>query len=427
MAEVMISFIEEILAYILLKNVTLPSKSKRAFQIAGVFIITAAVSILTFLNINSSMRMMAALVMQMTYAYTCFEASGFEKMIWGSSYTMIAVFADNLTFKIAEVINHFEAGLLTEPGIVRYQMAVIYLLSSAVIVFLIIKFKKNRLYLPRKYQLLLLAITASGLVVSDKLLDLSISVSIIMKDSNVEILVNVIYILLFAIIIFTWYTVTSLAGVYYEREQLKNDELLRNHETKELDHMRNMIYTLRAWKHDFRNHIQLIRGLIEGGSIEEANDLLAQIYGDLEQSTTFLSSGDTVMDVIISSKIMAARDRGIRFDCKIHLEEELRLDELQKSSLLSNLLDNAIEANANVAEEERYIELVIKSFADNQLITVRNSYDGRFIMKDGEFTSTKKEKGHGQGIKIIKKIIREVNGTCEITPGENSFAIEIIL
>lgn len=427
MVEIFINLCEEVLAYILLKNVTLPAPLKKRRQIAGIFILTTMVSILTFLNINSSIRMLISLLMQMIYAYTCFEASRFEKLLWGSSYTVIAVLSDRITFRIADVVNDFDIELLTKPGIVRYQMAVIYLLCSAVIVYLLIKFKKNRLYLPSKYQMLLLAVTAPCLVVLDKLLDLSIVLSGNNVYNKVEMLINAICVLLFAIILFTWYTIISLAGVYYERERLKNAQLLRNHEAKELESMRNMVGTLRTWKHDFRNHLQVIRGLMLDDATDDAILFLDKIYGEIEQNATFLCSGDSILDVIVSSKIIAARNQGIRFEHEIHLEEPLHLNETQKSSVLGNLLDNAIEANLYVVKEERHIKLVIKSFGDDQLIVVRNSCDGNFIWEGGNLVSRKKEEGHGQGIKIIQRIVNEENGICEIIPGKDSFEIKIII
>lgn len=108
------------------------------------------------------------------------------------------------------------------------------------------------------------------------------------------------------------------------------------------------------------------------------------------------------------------------------------LDDIALSSLLGNILDNAIEAclrdNRSQTDSPSWIRFYIKPFQNMILIHSENSYDG-IINKNTkhEFLSRKKEKNHGIGIKRITDIVNEVNGIINITTDKNIFTLHIMI
>ena len=88
---------------------------------------------------------------------------------------MIAVFSEKVTFGIAKVIFDIETHRLLQPGASRYQMAIIYIICSALIVIAIIQSKRSRMSLSRGDQISLMIIISMCLIAVDKLLDLSIA------------------------------------------------------------------------------------------------------------------------------------------------------------------------------------------------------------------------------------------------------------
>lgn len=128
-------------------------------------------------------------------------------MIWGSTYTMIAVFSEKVTFGIAKVIFDIETHRLLQPGASGYQMAIIYIICSALIVIAIIQSKRSRMSLSRGDQISLMIIISMCLIAVDKLLDLSIAMSTIHIKMKVDMLIDGISILIFIIMLYACSTV----------------------------------------------------------------------------------------------------------------------------------------------------------------------------------------------------------------------------
>lgn len=79
-------------------------------------------------------------------------------------------------------------------------------------------------------------------------------------------------------------------------------------------------------------------------------------------------------------------------------------------SILSNLLDNAIEA-CLARDNSRVVQLTITKKNENNfyVIIVKNTYDKAPVLRDGQFVSTKTDtKLHGIGTKSIRHAWRTI-------------------
>ena len=65
----------------------------------------------------------------------------------------------------------------------------------------------------------------------------------------------------------------------------------------------NMYAKMRAWRHDYHNHIQALTAYLESGEIEKARAFLDEINENLISVDTVLKTGNTMVDAIINSKI----------------------------------------------------------------------------------------------------------------------------
>ena len=132
---------------------------------------------------------------------------------------------------------------------------------------------------------------------------------------------------------------------------------------------------------------------------------------------------------MLSIKTFAIKNAGIRFHQKLFLSKNLSLPitDVQMCSLLSNLLDNAIEACEKVAVNP-FINLCIQTAKMNLILTIQNSSDGRYnYTEDGQLQSTKESPEHGLGLIRIKEIVETANGIYKISPKQDIFEITILL
>ena len=110
-----------------------------------------------------------------------------------------------------------------------------------------------------------------------------------------------------------------------------------------------------------------------------------------------------------------AKREQIPFSVQLDLPECLPVDEIDLCLVLSNLLENALEASLRTAPARRRIELTAYLHGNSlALIQVENTYDGVIREKDGVFLSSKR-KGDGVGIQSVRHIAEKSGGVSKVT------------
>lgn len=96
--------------------------------------------------------------------------------------------------------------------------------------------------------------------------------------------------------------------------------------------------------------------------------------------------------------------------------------------ILSNLLNNAIEA-CEKCSGKKFMKMKLVKEKDNIIISVKNTYDGKLNIKDGEIQTSKKYEmdEHGVGIKNIIEVITKYQGSYAIRNDNNEFYFSVIL
>ena len=103
---------------------------------------------------------------------------------------------------------------------------------------------------------------------------------------------------------------------------------------------------------------------------------------------------------------------------------EFTLDEVLFSSILSNALDNAINAQAALPEEQRTVTLMLKDSGGKLLLSVKNPYKNRPVFIDGLPVASKQ--GHGYGTQSIRYMTERLGGKCRFVLQDNIFVLQIV-
>ncbi len=100
----------------------------------------------------------------------------------------------------------------------------------------------------------------------------------------------------------------------------------------------------RAFRHDLRNHLSVLDGLLSAGQTEEARRYL----GKLEAASGALAppcrTGDAAVDALLGEKLALAEARGIPAEISLRLPEDGGLDSFDLCVIFANALDNALRA-----------------------------------------------------------------------------------
>ena len=189
----------------------------------------------------------------------------------------------------------------------------------------------------------------------------------------------------------------------------------------------NMYSQVRGWRHDYRNHIQVLNSYAEMGDLEALRSYLKELQIDLESVDTVLKTGNKMTDVILNSKIALAKSRNISVRADAHVPVSLTTSEIDLCIIIGNLFDNAIEACMQLPEEERRIRVYMDMKNTQLYISVTNTTAQKKQLKEeGRYRSTKGS-GHGYGLVRIDTIIERYQGYINRNSEDGAFTTEILL
>lgn len=183
-----------------------------------------------------------------------------------------------------------------------------------------------------------------------------------------------------------------------------------------------MYNKMRAWRHDYRHHIQVMKAHFakEYSEIEKYLDMLDD---DLKCVETVIKTGNKMADAILNSKLTLATEKNINIKAEANIPVCLSITELDLCIIIGNLLDNAIDACCELPEEKRLIRIYIEMKGNFLYLSLINTAKGN---KKSNFLTTKGE-GHGFGIPRIDNIIKKYGGYIKRASEDESFSTELML
>lgn len=193
-----------------------------------------------------------------------------------------------------------------------------------------------------------------------------------------------------------------------------------------------IIQNIRANEHEYKNHIGMLFSMIQvSNNIPELKERAGRYIGNI-QNTNILSNvldiESTIIKSVLYSKLVECDQLGIKlgYEIKDNLEDSL-LDDTEITIILSNLLNNAIEASKNAIDKD--IKVNIRKF-ERYKIEVKNNIVGLEVDPNGieEFFKkgfSSKGNGRGYGLYNVKKIVKKHKGAIYARIVEDYLVIEI--
>lgn len=176
---------------------------------------------------------------------------------------------------------------------------------------------------------------------------------------------------------------------------------------------------VRQIRHDLRNHLTVVRGLLEGQDTQGAMNYLEQMAGSpaLQGSRRFCEN--ETANVVLSAKAEAMEQAGIPFDFAVSLPKDLALADTDLAALLGNALDNAIEGVQTASAKT----VLLRCRVDKGLFMLRTENPvGGEVCPD--LSTTKADKtSHGFGIPGMREIAQRYHGTLEAGMEQGRFVL----
>ncbi len=160
---------------------------------------------------------------------------------------------------------------------------------------------------------------------------------------------------------------------------------------------------------------------------DEVKEYINSIYDDLEKYTAVGKTDNKILDIIISEYQAICHSKGIELESDIKTANLSYIEPSKLSALLTNILDNAVEAVEK--SDSKKIYLSINRVENFDVLTCQNNCITIPEISDGYVKTTKANKElHGFGTKSIAKIVKQYNGNVnyEFNGDKNLFTVNVI-
>lgn len=174
--------------------------------------------------------------------------------------------------------------------------------------------------------------------------------------------------------------------------------------------------------HDMRKHIRSLDTLIENGS-DRAADYQQTLYNELNRFYPSFQNDNQMLAVIVNNEIDKAKRLGIEIRLNI---EKISLDfisPIDMTTIFSNLLDNAVEACAEV--DDKVIKFSIVQQMNFITLNIRNPCSR--IDQQGDTLRSTKEGHFGIGLENVRKALERYDGRLNIKTAGGIFAVTVII
>lgn len=180
--------------------------------------------------------------------------------------------------------------------------------------------------------------------------------------------------------------------------------------------------------HEYKNQIMCIESLLTKKSYDELEEYVRKVSGRFHTDLDYIKTNNVIVDAILNSKYKEILEKNIIFIFKINDLSEINICDEDIVVILSNLLNNAIEA-CEKCHDKKVIKMKFVKEKNCVIISVKNTYNGEFIIKDGEIQTSKKDEmnEHGIGLKNIIDVITKYQGSYVIKNNKNEFYYSIII
>lgn len=193
----------------------------------------------------------------------------------------------------------------------------------------------------------------------------------------------------------------------------------------EMDSLHRLETQTAVYQHDMRHHLNMLDGLLSAGRPDEATAYIKNVQADIEAITPRRFCENHLVNLLCSSFTDKAQRQGAVLTVDVSLPNDVAISDTELCSLLSNGLENALHAVADLPADRKQISLYCGVRQNKLLIEIRNPCAGPIAMRDGLPVSDRE--GHGYGCRSIQAIAQRNGGLCVFSAQQGQFLLQIML
>lgn len=170
----------------------------------------------------------------------------------------------------------------------------------------------------------------------------------------------------------------------------------------------------KAFRHDIKNHLSVLSGLLDDGKTEEGRAYLKKLEAVSDSLSIPCRTGNPVVDILLGEKLGLAEAGGIKTEVSLLLPTPCGIDEFDLCVIFANALDNALEA-CQLLQEARRLRILGSRQGDFLMLEFEN------ICLPGPLPPM------GTGLSNIKAVAEKYHGTILTEKTGSCFRLNVLL
>lgn len=187
---------------------------------------------------------------------------------------------------------------------------------------------------------------------------------------------------------------------------------------------------MRIYRHDTRHTYRLMEAYLEAGQTKQLKEFLEQLNGQIDEIKSSRYCENIAVNGIITMLTKKTDQEQVAFTCQTDIPAKLNgINEYEFATVISNLLENAIEAAAKVPEvEKRKVSIRVFPFKAQYMLEVRNTYSGSIeLSKETGLPISHGGQLHGYGLQSVQAYVDKSGAIMNLSYTEDEFCVQLLL
>jgi sensor histidine kinase YesM len=233
-----------------------------------------------------------------------------------------------------------------------------------------------------------------------------------------------IYAFSLGVVLFLYFLFFRIVREYEEKSVYKI--MLRQMESQQ-KYLQESVQTyneMRCLRHEIKNHVFYMQTLLKQKKLSDLEDYFHQVY-HREYAFDMIDSGNDAVNALLSQKRAYAESKNIHVSIQTAIPNSLPIDEADLCAVMSNLLDNAMEACESLPNPS--ISFAVQQAGQYIHISCKNTVAFDVCKENPDLQTTKQLGNHGVGLRIVREIVEKYDGMMNFNVEDMVFVITLML
>lgn len=243
--------------------------------------------------------------------------------------------------------------------------------------------------------------------------------------------IHTVFIIACALIVMNIVQFSLINDIMNKEEQLRENELykMKIHNQMMLYYsMSENLEKQRKAAHEYKNKIMCIGALLDRKKYDDLERYVTELNENIIDELNVIDTNNVIVNAVLNTKFTEAKKKDILLIFRVNDLSNINMDDTDIVILLSNLLNNAIEATEK-CKEKRIVKVKMVYEEQTLILSVKNTFEHTLNVDNGILNTTKKNnvEKHGIGLKNAIEVIEKYKGSYAVNYDNNEFEFSILL